>query len=145
MPNYSRFKLYASGNETSLNEFEKVMLAKYSHISDLATCDGPAHFFRLEEVEAIHENKNLAIFKGLCAWSAEHSFMPEGEYRKYPNNAQGKATNLVKESQRLNLQISLEAIDEVQTFQEYFSIVDGEIVEEWVEDLASVPNIEDFC
>lgn len=140
MPNLCTYSMCVTGKKNDVEEFIKVAQADYDYGTMEFSYD--RHFFRVfeayyDEIEELGPNVDgdniyQVIINGECAWSVGCCMFSVGYYddlkERFPNEFRG--TTIPAESKRLNLSIEIFSEECGCCFQEHYTVIDGDIIED---------------
>lgn len=135
MPNLCLYSMCAIGKKEDVEEFIKVAQANYDYGTMEFSHD--RHFFRVfeaycNEIEDLGDDLYKVIINGNCAWSVGCCMFRGGYYEqfqeRFPDEFRG--TTIPAESKRLNLSVEVFSEECGCCFQEHYTVVDGNIIED---------------
>ena len=164
MPNICNATINIRGYAGNVDEFIKILEANYNYISSKDNNKWEAnkdnfshipHFFRVFDVVLTDENNISGVYKCTqvyieCAWSVYVCLFngPMTYFEDYERDHKGQhyATNILRESKRLGLEIEIWSREYGMMFQEHYKICSGVLVknEEHSYDVQYVDNYNDY-
>ena len=131
MPNYCDGYIRVRGYKDNVDEFIKILQADYNYMNGKEYCSHSAHFYRVFKAEPMIQQMVVGVIKYAeiyvkVAWSIWCCMFP-GPLCYYTDNegACKYGSHIIKESQRLQLNIEIWSYEPGVGFQEHYRLNSG--------------------
>lgn len=131
MPNYCDGYIRVRGYKDNVDEFIRILQADYSYMNGKEYCSASSHFYRVFEAEPEIQQIVTGVIKYaeirvMVAWSVWVCMFPgPGCYYSDNEGACKYATHIIRESQRLQLDIEIWSYEPGLGFQEHYRLNSG--------------------